>query len=91
MIYVFEAGSIVYDGSVLSKEDKERAVAVEELPIKETLAGKTPIIKVDKKKEKVWWEYVDSPKSIEFQEINTQLQGLQQALAEVTLMMMGGE
>ena len=91
MIYVFDSGSIVYDESVLTKEDKERAVAVEVLPAQETPIGKIAIIRADKKTNEVWWEYIDSPQAIELQEINTQLQGLQQALAEVTLMMMGGE
>ena len=58
MIYVFEAGSIVYDESVLSKEDKERAVGVEALPVQETPVGKTAVIKADKKTNKVWWEYI---------------------------------
>ena len=91
MIYVFEGGSIVYDESVLTKEDKARAVAVEALPVQETPVGKTPLIKADKKTNKVWWEYIDSPQSIEYKEITSEIEGLQQALAEVTLMMMGGE
>lgn len=91
MIYVFEGGSIVYDESVLTKEDKARAVAVEALPAKETPLGKIEIIKADKKTNEVWWEYIDSPQAMEYQEITSEIEGLQQALAEVTLMMMGGE
>lgn len=91
MIYVFESGSIVYDESVLTEADKARAVAVEELPPKETPAGKTAVIKADKATNAVWWEYVDLPQSLELQKLEAQIQGLQQALAEVTILVAGGE
>ena len=32
MIYVFEGGNIVYDGSTISNGQKAQAVAVEQLP-----------------------------------------------------------
>ncbi|SKC62605.1 hypothetical protein [Maledivibacter halophilus] len=91
MLYVFEGGSIVYDERVLTEEDKARAVAVEELPPKEIPAGKTAVIRANKAENTVWWEYVDSPQYLEFQKLETKVQGLQQALAEITMMMAGGE
>ncbi len=91
MIYVFESGSIVYDESVLTEADKARAVAVEQLPEQETLPGKIALIKADKATNTVWWEYVDSPAAIEFRELETQVQGLQMALAELTILLAGGE
>ena len=91
MIYVFESGSIVYDESVLTEADKARAVAVEKLPEQETIPGKIAVIKADKETNKVWWEYVDSPAAVEFRELETQIQGLQQAMAELTILLAGGE
>jgi hypothetical protein len=91
MIYVFESGSIVYDESVLTEADKARAVAVEKLPEQETIPGKIAVIKADKATNKVWWEYVDSPAAVEFRELETQIQGLQQAMAELTILLAGGE
>lgn len=91
MIYVFEGGSIVYDESVLSEADKARAVAVEALPEQETPVGKTARIRADKATEAVWWEYVDSPAAVEFRELEAQIQGLQMAMAELTILLAGGE
>lgn len=91
MIYVFESGSIVYDESVLTEADKARAVAVEKLPEQETPVGKIAVIKADKATNSVWWEYVDSPAAVEFRELEVQIQGLQQAMAELTILLAGGE
>ena len=91
MIYVFEGGSIVYDESVLTEADKARAVAVEVLPEQEVIPGKIAVIKADKTTETVWWEYVDSPAAVEFQELEAQIQGLQMAMAEMTIFLAGGE
>lgn len=91
MLYVFEGGSIVYDESVLTEADKARAVAVEQLPEKENIPAKTAVIRADKETETVWWEYEDSPAVLEFRELEIQIQGLQQAMAELTIFLAGGE
>ena len=91
MIYIFESGSIVYDESVLTEADKARAVAIEALPEQEVIPGKIALTKADKATETVWWEYVDSPAAVEFRELETQVQGLQMALAELTILLAGGE
>ncbi len=91
MIYVFEGGSIVYDESVLTEADKARAVAVETLPEQEVIPGKIAVIKADKATETVWWEYVDSPAAVEFRELEAQIQGMQMAMAELTILLAGGE
>lgn len=91
MIYVFEGGSIVYDESVLSEADKAKAVAIEELPVLDAPIGKAGIIKADKKTDTVWWEYVDTPQSAEFTALEAEIQGLQQAMAELAILLAGGE
>lgn len=91
MIYVFEGGSIVYDESVLSEEDKSKAVGIEELPALEAPIGKTGIIKADKTTDTVWWEYVDTSQSVEFTVLEAEIQGLQQAMAELAILLAGGE
>jgi hypothetical protein len=70
MIYVFEQGNIVYDGSTISEAQKAQAIAVESLPIPETPAGKYAVLKADKANERVWYEYVDLPQAPLEQRIN---------------------
>jgi len=65
MIYVFEGGSIVYDGSILTEEEKAQAVAVTELPTLEPKQDYYVVIKADKSQEKVWAEYVKKQKTEE--------------------------
>jgi len=65
MIYVFEEGNAVYDGSMLSSEEKAQAIAVESLPAQETPDGHVPILRADKATERVWWEYVLAPEEPE--------------------------
>jgi hypothetical protein len=48
MIYVFEGGSIVYDGDTITEEQKAQAVAVESLPEPQTPEGKYAQIRADK-------------------------------------------
>jgi len=88
MIYVFEGGSIVYDGSTISDEQKTKAVAVEQLPEKpEIPAGKMAIIRVNKAEEKVWWELVDKPKD----PLEAEVEQLKQVVADLTeLILFGG-
>ena len=85
MIYVFEGGSIVYDGSTISDEQKAQAVAVEQLPEKpEIPAGKMAIIRANKAEERVWWELVDKPQDSEIEQ-------LKQVVADLTeLVLYGG-
>lgn len=91
MIYVFEGGSIVYDGTTIDEEQKSQAIAIESLPKPETPKGKYPVIKVDKSLNKVWWEYIDLPEDNEFDKLQEQIQDLQIALAELTIYLAGGE
>lgn len=60
-IYVFEGGSIVYDGSTLTEEQKSRAVAVDKLPEPEEIEGKIPVIRANLKTQEVYYEYIDKP------------------------------
>ena len=59
MIYVFEQGSVVYDGTTISDELKAQAVVVKELPKKETPQGHKAILRADKSTETVYWEYIE--------------------------------
>lgn len=65
MIYIFEGGentaSVIYDSTALTQEQKERAIALEELP-KNTY--KHAVLKADKAKNLVWWEETVSTSSI---------------------------
>ena len=82
MIYVFSGfennASVVYDGSTLSKEQRDRGIALESLPVKEEIEGKVAILKADKNGN-VWWDYV----KVESTE-NDKLEQLEQALLEAT-------
>mgnify|MGYP001278377122 CR=1 FL=1 len=88
MIYVFEGGSIVYDGSTLSDEHKTKAVVVEQLPEKpEIPAGKMVIIRANKAEGRVWWELVDKPKD----PLEAEVEQLKQVVADLTeLILFGG-
>ena len=61
MIYVYEGGSIVFDGTTLTEEEKAQAVAVESLPILEPKKDFHVVIKSDLKLNKVWAEYEPNP------------------------------
>ena len=89
MIYVFEGGSIVYDGSTISDEEKTKAVAVEQLPEKpEIPAGKMAVIRANKAEERVWWELVDMPKD----PLEAEIEQLKQVVADlIELVLFGGE
>lgn len=82
MIYVFEGGSIVYDGNTITEEQKTRAVAVETLPTPKTLEGKYAVIRSNVATGEVWYEYVDKPKDPEVEE----LKQLVADLAEIVLL-----
>ena len=69
MLYVFEGGSVVYDGSSISDKEKARAVEVENLPKKETPSGRRAILKADKRTEKVWYEYEENDEVTKLQNL----------------------
>ena len=62
MIYVFEGGSVVYDGSTLTEDEKLQAIfTLDNLPEPEQREGRVPILKVDEEKQEVYYEYVVVP------------------------------
>jgi hypothetical protein len=62
MVYIFEGGSVVYDGSTLTDDEKLQAIlTLDNLPEPEQRKGKVPILRVDKEKQEVYYEYVDVP------------------------------
>lgn len=95
MIYVFEGGSVVYDGSTITEEQKAQAVAVEVLPEPEVIEGKMAILKASKSEERVYYDYVDKPKEPEIEELKYKL-AMQDAVLEdllgniLPMLMMGG-
>lgn len=62
MMYVFEGGSIVYNGSTLTEDEKLQAVEVVSLPVPEVIEGKVPELRADLENQTVFYEYVDEPK-----------------------------
>ncbi|MEQ6855310.1 hypothetical protein AAHH17_12590 [Lysinibacillus capsici] len=60
MLYIYEAGNIVYDEDSLNDEDKEQAVVVTEaLPIPETIDGKYAVLRVDTVNKALYYDYYD--------------------------------
>ena len=80
MIYVFEGGSIVYDTSRLTKEEKAEAVAVEVLPAPEKRLGFTPQLRVDLSTQTVEHIYVETPADPEIETLKQELADLQAQL-----------
>ena len=83
MIYVFEQGNIIYDGSTISDTQKAQAVAVESLPEPQTPEGKYAVIRANKATETVYYEYKDIPKDPEVEQ-------LKQVVADLTEFVMFG-
>lgn len=75
MIYLFHDGTIVYDESILTEEEKQSAWAVENLPKAEEVAGKYSLMKFDVVKKEIWYEYYDLPITPEqrIQQLETEL------------------
>lgn len=90
MIYVFLGGSVVYDGSTLTEEQKARAVAVESLPVPEVIEGKVAVLRADVETKEVWYEYEDAVIESEDTEINKIKQELQTTQEAVDFLIMGG-
>ncbi|CAG7841146.1 hypothetical protein CLOHAE12215_02570 [Clostridium haemolyticum] len=91
MIYVFEDinnfTSIVYDETILTKEEKTRGIAVEHLPPNEEKEGQIAILKADKEKNKVWYEYVKDTRFKEdakIEDLKQELKQCQQSIIELT-------
>lgn len=61
MIYVFEEGNVVFDGSTISEEQKAKAVAVELLPVAEVMEGKIAVLRANKTTKIVYYIYIDIP------------------------------
>ncbi len=84
MIYVFEGGNIVYDGSTISNEEKNKAVAVEKLPIAEVIEGKIAVLKANMETNEVYFEYIDKP-------VDPEIEQLKKIVADLTeLVLFGG-
>lgn len=84
MIYVFEEGNVVYEGSTINNEQKSKAVIVESPPIPDNIEGKIAILKANKAEGKVYYEYVEKLKDPEIEQ-------LKQAVADLTeLVLLGG-
>lgn len=62
-MYIFEGkdnyASIINSENSLTQQEKEKGIHISNLPTKEIIQGKAAILKADKAKELVWWEYVD--------------------------------
>lgn len=83
MIYVFEGGSVVYDGSTISEEQKLKAVEVEALPAAEEVDGKLAILRANKERNEVYYEYIDKPKEPEIEHLKQQVADINIALANI--------
>ena len=65
MIYIYEGGSVIFDGSTLTEEEKNNAIVVANKPSEEFVEGKYSILKWDVEKQTAWYEYEDIPKTSE--------------------------
>lgn len=87
MIYVFENpdnnASIVFDETTLSENNKNKGIAIEQLPIAEEIEGKVAVLKCRKSTGEVWWEYEDI--IIEPTPLETKVNLIQAALDELIL------
>ena len=65
IIYLFENGdnnaSVVYDETTLTTEQRDKGIAIAELPTPETPEGKQAVLKCRKATCEVWYEYEDIP------------------------------
>ena len=89
MIYVFEgyenSASVVYDEAILTQAEKERGIAIENLPEKEEIEGKVAVLKCRKPTSEVWWEYIDEVKDEELEQLQQTVQAQQTQIDELTL------
>ncbi|MCD3216963.1 hypothetical protein G8S55_06810 [Clostridium botulinum C] len=88
MIYIYQNANcitIVYDETTLTKEEKAKGIALEELPHKEEKEGKTAILKIDKEKNKVWYEYVEDTRIKENKQDGIKKETFVKTLAGMTI------
>jgi len=93
MIYVFEDGAVVYDGSTISEEEKQKAIAVEKLPEPEQIEGKIAVLRASKAENRVYYEYIDEPKNPldnEVEQLKLRTVELEQAILELSMLSAGG-
>lgn len=69
MIYVFEKGNIVYDGSTITEERKAKAVAVESLPVPNTPSGHYAQIRANLDTQEVYYEYIEDAEAVKLQKL----------------------
>ena len=92
MIYVFEDGAVVYDGSTISEEEKQKAVAIEALPEPEKIEGKIAVLRANKAENRVYYEYLDEPKlAPTLEDIERKQVELERTVTILFEMMLGGE
>lgn len=93
MIYVFENdnndASIVYDGMILTEEERTKGIAIEQLPAREEIEGKIAVLKCNKSTNEVWYEYIDKPISLEEQQEVVTVLGQELALLKIQLIQGG--
>jgi hypothetical protein len=68
MIYVFSGGSVVYDGSTITNEQKKNAVAVENLPVAENRDGFYSQIRANIEKQELYFEYLEEIENVDILE-----------------------
>lgn len=83
MIYLFSDGSIVYDESILTNEQKATGWAVNSLPEPEERDGFYSILKFDVDKKEIWYEYEPIPPTPE-EQIKQLKDDLDNAILELT-------
>lgn len=78
-----------YSPEILTEEQKQGAIEVSSLPLKEDIPGKTYILYYNSVTKALWYEYEDIPPTQE--ELDRQrIDLLEQAIAELTILMAGG-
>jgi len=97
MIYIFKNGSIVYDEATITDEQKENAIAVNELPIAEERDGMYAQIRADIEKGELYFDYFEIIEEVIEEEIiesvpnlpteMERIEALEQAMLNI---MMGG-
>ena len=87
MIYLFNDGSVTYDESILTEDEKTQAWAVESLPEPEEREGYYATLKFDVDKKEIWYEYESIPKSPEqeIQDLKNRLDATEQALLQIMM------
>lgn len=90
MIYIYQNAnciSIVYEESSLTEQEKMKGIALEQLPDPEVKEGKIAVLKIDKEKNKVWYEYVEDTKIKEIAKLEAlqrELEQCKQSVVELT-------